>query len=181
MLDFSRLERGRGLELVREERALTGLAEGLAHEARQWAERHGFELAVATADLSGSAEVDRDALARVVLNLLENARLHSGTRQATLSLGRRGGELLVAVQDRGRGIPEAQRESVFMPYERGARGAGSGTGTGLGLALVREIAQLHGGSAVLAAPPAAGGTRVEVRLPTLAPGSEAARPEEVTR
>ncbi|HTM21897.1 MAG TPA: sensor histidine kinase, partial [Kofleriaceae bacterium] len=57
---------------------------------------------------------------------------------------RRGdGEVLFEVDDRGPGIPDADRERVFEPFYRGKEGKGGSLG--LGLALVRRIAAAHGG------------------------------------
>jgi signal transduction histidine kinase len=52
--------------------------------------------------------------------------------------------------DAGDGIPEVERERVFTPFHRLR---GDSKGAGLGLALVRQIARLHGGDAVLAPRP----------------------------
>jgi signal transduction histidine kinase len=57
------------------------------------------------------------------------------------------------VIDAGPGIAEEQRERVFAPFFR-LRGAGESTGAGLGLSLVRQIAELHGGRAIVAPLPA---------------------------
>ena len=57
------------------------------------------------------------------------------------------GVAVLSVMDAGQGIPEAERERVFLPFHRLGADA---TGAGLGLALVRQIARLHGGDAVLA-------------------------------
>jgi signal transduction histidine kinase len=52
--------------------------------------------------------------------------------------------------DAGAGIPELERERVFSPFHRLG---GDSRGMGLGLALVRQIARLHGGDAVVAPRP----------------------------
>ncbi|MCW2777844.1 MAG: histidine kinase [Frankiales bacterium] len=102
---------------------------------------------------SGRAEVvghgvvvsDREALRRVLRNLVDNAVRHAdaGVRVEV-------GDGVVAVQDDGPGVPEADRERVFARFARldAARARDSG-GTGLGLAISRETARALGGDVVL--------------------------------
>ncbi|WIT13005.1 HAMP domain-containing sensor histidine kinase [Paucibacter sediminis] len=87
---------------------------------------------------------DARLLRRLLRNLLENAERH-GQPPTRVQLSASGGEAVIRVSDAGPGVPEAQREAVFEPFYRGDTRA---TGSGLGLALVRQIAQRHGGSAV---------------------------------
>jgi signal transduction histidine kinase len=84
-----------------------------------------------------------------VRNLLENARKH-GKPPVEIELRREGGGFVLDVIDAGPGIPEAERERVFAPFHRLSE---DNAGTGLGLSLVRQIARLHGGDAVLAPRP----------------------------
>jgi signal transduction histidine kinase len=71
----------------------------------------------------------------------------------------------LTVEDAGDGVPEADRERIFEPFFRqeGHREGRDG-GVGLGLALVRNIAEHHGGSARYV-PRDGGGSRFEVELP----------------
>ena len=64
-------------------------------------------------------------------------------------MGRRGGRALIEVADRGPGIPEADRESVFDRFVR-LEPSRSTPGNGLGLSLVRAVARRHGGTVTLA-------------------------------
>lgn len=107
---------------------------------------------------------DRAQLERLVRNLTENATRHAKSAIA-LSLHRDGGSVVLTVEDDGPGIPEAERGRVFDRFVRleDARERDSG-GSGLGLSIVREIAALHGGTAV-ALEGGLGGARFEVRLP----------------
>ena len=63
---------------------------------------------------------------------------------------RDGKRAILEVMDAGAGIPELERERVFSPFHRLG---GDSRGMGLGLALVRQIARLHGGDAVVAPRP----------------------------
>ncbi|HYC55372.1 MAG TPA: HAMP domain-containing sensor histidine kinase [Candidatus Binatia bacterium] len=126
------------------------------------------EAALVDAEVSGDAVVlDGDArlLRRLVRNVLENARRYGGGSAIEASVHRDGGDgAILRVHDRGAGIPETEREKIFQPfYRRAGTQEGEGGGVGLGLALVRQIAALHGGSAVALAR-SGGGTTIEVRL-----------------
>lgn len=108
---------------------------------------------------------DAKALARMVSNLLDNARRHGGAPvEVTLTQSAAG--VVLRVLDRGPGLGGASRERVFEPFYRGpdAQTEDAG-GVGLGLALVRQIARYHGGDARLL-PRDGGGCVAEVELPT---------------
>jgi signal transduction histidine kinase len=104
---------------------------------------------------------DATALARMLRNLIENARQHGG-ESVEVELTRGAGRALLRVLDRGPGIEGEQAERLFEAFSRGA-GAPAG-GVGLGLALVRQIARYHGGEARVV-PREGGGTCAEVELP----------------
>jgi len=113
------------------------------------------------------AEVDgaRDELHRLVLNLMENALRHTDPGTAVeASVERNNGEVVLAVEDDGPGIPVELREKVF---ERFYRGAGDQSGSsGLGLSIVRAVAESHQGSVRLEEPLDGRGARFVVRIPT---------------
>ena len=81
------------------------------------------------------------------------------------TLDERGGAAVLAVDDDGPGIPEADRERVFERFVRldDARARDNG-GSGLGLAIVAELAGAHGGAVAVASSPL-GGACIEVTLP----------------
>jgi two-component system osmolarity sensor histidine kinase EnvZ len=99
-----------------------------------------------------------EAIRRALNNLVDNARKHAKT--ITLSAAQIGERFIqITIDDDGPGIPAAQREQLFRPFETNAPG-----GTGLGLAIARDIINAHGGNIRLSDSPA-GGLRAVVELP----------------
>nr|WP_305888872.1 HAMP domain-containing sensor histidine kinase [Parvularcula maris] len=104
-----------------------------------------------------------DALLRALRNLIDNALRHGGGK-ARLSTEAGGDEILLIVEDRGRGLPETEAARLLRPFERGDRSRSSATpGSGLGLSIAAAIAEAHGGCLELK-PAAGGGTRALIRL-----------------
>ena len=86
-------------------------------------------------------------LRRAIRNLLENARRYSAG-EVEIQVRREGGRAVVRVSDHGPGVPPAQRERIFEPFYRLPGASERDGGVGLGLALVRSIAERHGGTVV---------------------------------
>ncbi len=107
-------------------------------------------------------------LQRVLVNLLTNAIRHSpaGSR-VIVSTSRLGGQAEIRVADRGEGIPEDQRESAFLPFQRHGD-TDNTTGLGLGLALSRGFTEGMGGTLTAEDTPGGGLTMV-VSLPLADP------------
>lgn len=112
---------------------------------------------------------DPTLLARLMRNLLENARRYAGGSAIEILVETLDGstaprEVLISVCDRGPGIPDAERERIFEPFYRIPGSSERDGGVGLGLALVSSIARQHGGR-VWAQARAGGGECFCVRLP----------------
>ncbi|MEL6678164.1 MAG: ATP-binding protein, partial [Pseudomonadota bacterium] len=90
---------------------------------------------------------NRRLLQRMVRNLLTNAVIH-GKPPVTVSVLPENGTVILMVQDGGAGIPVDERARVFDRFYRGSLSTGT-EGHGLGLALVKQIAEKHGGSAAI--------------------------------
>jgi len=134
----SRLD-AQAVELVRDAVDLIPIA---AVEAAQV----GAEVQAASPSLT--VQGDERLLRRALRNLLENARRYGEGGDITLSAERVAGAPAHAelrVCDRGPGVPEALRERIFEPFFRLPGHAEREGGVGLGLALVKQIAERHGG------------------------------------
>ena len=163
LVDVTRLRMGRGLELERAPTDLVALARRVAAEQQATTERHAIAVETTEATLVGSWDARR--LERVLANLLGNAIKYSPEGgPITITLGREGVQAVLAVSDRGVGIPPEDLPRVFEPFHRAANVAGSIPGTGIGLAGVRQIVDQHGGTVAVHSREAEGSTFV-VRLP----------------
>jgi two-component system osmolarity sensor histidine kinase EnvZ len=99
-----------------------------------------------------------EAMRRAIANLLDNARRHA-TNIMLSALQPTERTVRIVIDDDGPGIPAAQRDILFRPFESSAPG-----GTGLGLAIARDIVGAHGGNIILADSPM-GGLRAIIELP----------------
>jgi signal transduction histidine kinase len=109
-------------------------------------------------------QADEGLLERAIENLVANSIRHSGAARLFLGARRRGGGVELWVIDDGRGIPEAERNTVF---ERFATGQGGTAGFGLGLGSARQQVELMGGTLLLE-PRWARGAAFVIRLPAAA-------------
>jgi signal transduction histidine kinase len=99
------------------------------------------------AELAGVVvQADKRRIVRVIANLLDNAAKYAGGA-TSVSLRQADDGVQIAVEDRGEGVPEDDRELIFGRFNRGSAAGrrGSVEGVGLGLALVAEHVNLHGG------------------------------------
>ncbi len=140
---------------------LTGLA---AEECA----RANAELGMSATGQSLLVQGSPRLLRRLMRNLLENAKRY-GQGDVTLELTQKQVGLqsfaVIAVHDRGPGVPLAQRERIFEPFYRLPGASEREGGVGLGLALVKSISERHGGTVRCEARPGGGATFV-VELPT---------------
>ncbi|MFG1188208.1 sensor histidine kinase [Xanthobacter flavus] len=155
----SRRPRDEDIDLAQSARQVL---EGLAHLAVERDIDLGLDVNAA-AVTRGDGAMMREA----VVNLVENALRYTpkgGTVTVTVDggAGEAGPEAVLMVEDSGPGIPPDERDKVF---ERFYRVPGTpGEGSGIGLSIVREVVDGAGGTLILGTA-AAGGLRVEMRLP----------------
>jgi two-component system sensor histidine kinase KdpD len=151
LLDASRLEAG-GLTVSRHPQDLAELV-GAAVERIQ-SRLAGRQVQVHIPEELPPVACDYAQIDQVVTNLLENALLHTPPGTPVVARAERdNGVVRVEVVDRGPGIPAADRERLFHPFERGRSRA---PGTGLGLTIARGFVEAHGGQLWLEEGPEAG-------------------------
>jgi two-component system osmolarity sensor histidine kinase EnvZ len=109
------------------------------------------------------SRVQPRALARAIVNLLENARKYGGP-ELTVATRAIDDEIIIEVLDRGPGILESEVERLKRPFTRAQNARTDASGTGLGLAIVERIASAHGGRLELL-PREGGGLIARLRLP----------------
>ncbi|MBX3188218.1 MAG: HAMP domain-containing histidine kinase [Labilithrix sp.] len=176
VLDFARLERGRGSYEFAEGDVGDAVTRA-ANVYRYRAEREGVNLVVAVeADLP-RARIDERAIQLAVINLVDNALKYAPDGESiTIRAKADHGGVRVEVTDEGPGIAPEDRQRIFERFVRlrssAPSGAGAGDvtphpsdklrspvrGSGIGLALVKHIAESHGGRAWVDAAPGAGST-----------------------
>ena len=134
-------------------------AEGLARTLRRLHADRGITIDVHVAP-EHAVRAQREDLDEMLGNLVDNACKWARTSVA-LASSARDGAVVITVDDDGPGLAESMREAVL---QRGVRADEAAPGTGFGLAIVRDLAELYGGSIVLERA-AAGGLRARLTLP----------------
>jgi len=125
--------------------------------------RNGAQQAITLPEGEETVELDPELTTRIVDNLVSNALRHTPAGTAVqVVLTRREDGVLLAVEDSGRGIPDAEKEAVFEAFQRRAGSAVGGLG--LGLFVVRKFAEIQGGRAWVEDAPG-GGAAFRVLLP----------------
>ena len=165
ILDFSRIEAG-GKEYEFKETNLPDLVRATLDSYRFQIEQNGFAF---EENISGDippVNVDREAIARSLLNLVNNALKYSKDRKFVgVSLYRANGSVKLEVRDHGIGIPPGEQEKIFEKFYRcGDPLVHNIKGSGLGLSLVRHIVRAHGGDVLVESVPDKG-SKFTIALP----------------
>ena len=172
VLAVSQLEEGRRVLDLRSADLAAHLRDVIAGQARHVASKGFAPVVLTVPDDPVITRFDAQAIEQIVVNLVDNALKYaagSGDRTIHVTLEVPPGRAVLRVQDRGPGIPEADRERVFQRFVRVSRASDAHTpGTGLGLSLVRDLAQAHGGDARALAR-TGGGSELQVWIPRPGP------------
>jgi len=164
ILDFSRIEAGRK-EYDFRETDMCELVRNTLESYRYQIEQNGFTFEEKIAEVP-PLNVDREAMARSLVNLVNNALKYSQDRKhIRVNLYREDGTVKLEVVDQGIGIPASEQHRIFEKFYRvGDPLVHNTKGSGLGLSLVQHIARAHGGDVVVESTPGAG-SKFTITLP----------------
>jgi signal transduction histidine kinase len=118
--------------------------------------------------------VDSEAIAQVLINLLDNAIKYSGAaHELKIRLGREEGFVSIGVRDHGIGLSREEQQKVFEKFYRVCTGlVHESRGSGLGLSLVKHIVEAHRGRVAVESEPGRGST-FTIYLPVKEKAAEA--------
>ncbi len=169
VLDFSRLEQGRGQREAVQVDLNVRLAELLdAQEPR--VEAAGMRLVRRIPEGTLTCLVEPDALEQAVLNLLDNAvKYAAGGGELRVEAVPDGDRVGIHVMDEGPGVPPGRERRLFEEFYRGDSSlTARQPGCGLGLNIARRLLRRNGGDLVYA-PRSSGGARFTIQLPRFRP------------
>ena len=114
---------------------------------RQYVKSEGFDIVFQTDDEIPAAAIDKDAVRQALINLLDNAVKFSREEKTVwVELRRKEGNITISVKDRGIGIAPEDMDRIFDQFYRPKEAVAlSGKGAGIGLAIVKHVAEAHGG------------------------------------
>jgi signal transduction histidine kinase len=159
ILDFSRIEAGRK-EYEFRQTDIGELVSNTLDSYRDQIDEHGFTFEQRIDSDIPPVSVDREAIARSLVNLVNNALKYSDREKFLgVKLYRADRVLKLEVADRGIGIPRTEQSKIFEKFYRAGDPLVHNTkGSGLGLSLVRHIAHAHGGEVAVESTPGKGST-----------------------
>ena len=157
ILDFSRIEAGRK-EYEFRDTDIGELVRNTLDSYRYQIEQQGFEFEEKIATDLPPVRVDREAIARALVNLVNNALKYSSEDKFLgVTLYRENGQVKLEVADHGIGIARRDQSKIFEKFYRAGDPLVHNTkGSGLGLSLVRHISEAHGGDIVVESIPGKG-------------------------
>jgi signal transduction histidine kinase len=174
ILDFSRIEAGHK-EYEFRQTDIADLVRNTLDSYRYQIEQQGFAFEENIESDLPPVQVDREAIARALVNLVNNALKYSdGEKFLGVKLYRANGSIKLEVVDRGIGITRREQTKIFEKFYRTGDPLVHNTkGSGLGLSLVRHITLAHGGEIAVESTPGKGSTFI-LSLPLASTSQEPA-------
>jgi len=162
LLDFSKFGGGR-MELHRSSLHLKEFLTNIGQQMRPRASRQNIKLEVQMKEPLPVITADEERLKQVMINLLDNALKFTGSGGSIVISAIPGeGQVMIAVEDTGAGIPEQELRKLPQKFYKGDHKM---SGSGLGLSISEQIIQLHHGQLQIDSEPGKG-TKVSVYLPS---------------
>ena len=181
LLDVSRITQGK-LQLRKTRVDLAEVIQSSVEAVRATAEEAGHRLEVELPAQPLKFDADRNRLAQIISNLLNNAvkYTHSGGL-IRLQCRADDGQIIISVTDNGIGIPPAMQSRIFEMFTQIDRPLEQGyTGLGIGLTLVKQLVEMHDGVVEVASEGDGRGSTFTVRLPLIAETTTVAGDVDVT-
>lgn len=180
LLDFRKIDSG-GYAVMFTATDMNRLIEDAAERFRTIS-MNGISLNVNVPEVHVRCMVDREAMIKIISNLLVNAMKYAiANIEISLTVDvKPGGDrpvMTISVRDDGPGIDAAEAEKVFEPFYQGQNHTGTSSGVGIGLSLVRLLVDKHSGS-VCVNTDYTGGCEIRVIIPYLAPTEQDANSDE---
>ena len=166
LLDFGRMQAGvqqYRFELIETGSFFRTVAEEFAHEIRE----RGYQVEITQQPHLPTLKADREALARALWNLLDNAVKYSPQNKTIWAKAIcENGRVAISISDKGLGIAPHERKKIFKKFVRAASAEAAGAkGTGLGLTMVEHIVAAHGGQMHVEGEPGVG-SKFTILLPS---------------
>jgi CheY-like chemotaxis protein/two-component sensor histidine kinase len=176
LVDVARIRRGK-IELHREVVDLRDRVDAAVGAVSDLMEQHGHRLSISLPDEMVLVDADPARLEQILTNLLTNAAkytpdggdIHLGVELAATAHDQARvtpSEVVIRCRDNGSGIPPGALESIFEPFVQFNTALDrSHSGLGIGLTLVKQLAELHGGSICASSVGVGRGSEFTLRLP----------------
>jgi CheY-like chemotaxis protein len=179
LLEISRISRGK-IFLRRAPLDLAEAVRSVVEDRREDLSARGLRLEVSLPDGPLWVEADAARVSQAVSNLLENAEKYTDRGgRIRVEVRPEGDSAAVSVADTGIGLSRSDLDRIFSPFVQVDSGRRKSSGLGLGLALVKTLAELHGGSAQAQSEGLGRGATFTLRLPrSQVPRDSAASPSK---
>ena len=166
LMDINRISRGT-LELRRRRFAIGSLVWQAVETCLSVEARRKRDISVTVPPQPLFVDADPVRLHQILCNVLNNAvKFSNDNDRISIAVDQQDRDLVLTVSDTGIGIPPGKLERVFEMFSQVEQAPGHvKTGLGIGLALVRQLAELHGGSATAHSDGVGRGSRFVIRLP----------------
>ncbi len=147
ILEFAKIEAGK-IKLEVAEVSLHDLLDDCDGLTQSMADKNNIKLEVIKPEVNVTFVSDNTRLKQILLNLISNAiKYNNSGGEVVVSVSNAAkGKLRISVRDNGFGIPDAQKASVFVAFNRLGRESGEKEGTGIGLSICKDLIEQMGGT-----------------------------------